>query len=153
MRFVSTMFTSLCARQNLCVCVKKTQNISDIFAAVHLRGPGELAHKPADYLRAPQGLTPLLHKLPRLNTSYSLARSFLPLFLSSRRSFISHHLAPPGTFAAITAFACPPLFSLGIFLLLTPFSPPRCFPGAAPTCRFTHDIHSFDGQVGKQAGR
>ncbi len=46
--------TSSCAHLNVCVCVCENNNC-DISAAAHLRGPGELALKPADYLGAPRG--------------------------------------------------------------------------------------------------
>lgn len=121
---------------NVCACV-----CCGVSAAAHLRGPGEPAHKPADYLRALQGLLSRPHKLPQLNASYSLFLSFFPLFPSSCYAFISHPCTPP-VLSQRSRFTRPPLFSLHRF-----FSSLSLFSSCQPAASLQLSAFpSFDGQ-------
>lgn len=105
----------------ICVCVDKNNNC-DISAAAHLRGPGEVAHKPADYLVGPAGS-------PIFPTQTPAVKHILlaPLRLSFSSPFsvllFCFHFASsdsPGTFAAVTSFTCPPLLLTPSFLYFAP---------------------------------
>lgn len=152
-------FPTLCASTSLCahldVCGEKNNNC-DISAAAHLRGPGERAHKPADYLGAPRGLPSLLHKLPQLNTSYSLALSFFPRFPSCCSAFILHHRTPPAP-SSLSHFSLVLLPSRSLLCTSLRF-PSRCLPGVVPTWCFTptlaiHGFLKFWQREGRQAGK
>lgn len=132
--FVPTFFSySVCLYISVCSsgCVWEKNNNCDISAAAHLRGPGERAHKPADYLGAPRGLPSLLHKLPQLNTSYSLALSFFPRFPSCCSAFILHHRTPPAP-SSLSHFSLVLLPSRSLLCTSLRF-PSRCLPGVVPT--------------------
>lgn len=121
----------LCAHLN--VWARRKTTIAASSAVAHLRATAEVAHKPADYLEAPQGLPSLLHKLPQLNTSYSLTLSFFPRFLSCCFAFIFASSNSHGTLAAITFFSHPPIHR---FCVSRGF-PSHCFPGIVPSWCFT----------------
>lgn len=139
----------------LCTCTSSvcSKNYNcDISAAAHLRGSGEPVHKPADYLGAPRGLPSLPHKLLQLNTSYSLALSFLPRLLCRCYAFILHHHTPlaPSPLSHYSLV----LFSLHLFCISLGF-PSRWFPGIVPTWCFSPAlaIHRFHKLWQKEAGR
>lgn len=100
----------------VCVCVDKNNNC-DISAAAHLRGPGEVAHKPADYLVGPAG-SPIFPTQTPAVKHILLARS---VFLSPRLSlsccsaFILHHRTPPAPSPLSHLSLVLPFFSLLLF--------------------------------------
>jgi len=89
--------------------------------------PESSTHKARDYLGAPRGLPSLLHKLPQLNTSYSLAVGPVAVYFHFASS------DSPGTFDAIPHLSSV-LSSPSISSGLLSASLPRCFRGSGPTC-------------------
>lgn len=125
----------------VCVCVDKNNNC-DISAAAHLRGPGEVAHKPADYLVGPAGSPIFPTQTPAvkhilLAPSFFLLAFLCPVVLLSfciiglprhlRRCHI-FHLSSPSSHS---------------FFSLLRSSASRCFPGIVPIRRFTPTLAIF----------
>lgn len=94
-----------------------------------------LEHRPVDYFRALPGLLSLLHKLPQLNTSYSLVLSSVLMF--------RFHLAPTDSLGSSSAIAFLVLLCSRSISFFLPFSRASCQP---PILR-PQLSQIFDGQI------
>lgn len=122
---LSSVCRYVCVRSSECVC--KTTIVTSPLQRTCEVLESE-TRKPADYLGAPRGLPSLLHKLPQLNTSYSLALPFLSLtFLSCCYAFILHHRTPPAP-SPLSHFSLVLLSSHSISSVLLSVFPFSLFP-------------------------